>query len=249
MKDLINKYVEWIREGMSFRQLGDWYEITTPFLNHHNDYLEIYVKPENGKFVLTDGGSTINELRLSGLNLERSEKRILEFNTILNGFGIKKRGDELIANTTEKNFPEAKHRLIQAMLAIDDMFMLSEPKVESFFIEDVAEFFEVKEISSIRDTIFAGKSGFSHRFDFSIPKSKKRNETLIRAINTPRQDTIGAVLWAFEDTKTVRLNSDGIVILNDKSEVPSTIIDALEEYGLTGYKWSDREELAKKLVA
>lgn len=249
MKELINKYVEWMREGLSFRQLGDWYEITTPFLNHHNDYLEIYVKPENGKFILTDGGSTINELRLSGMNLERSEKRTLEFNTILNGFGIKKSNDELIANTTEKNFPETKHRLIQAMLAIDDMFMLAEPKVASFFIEDVADFFELEEISNIKDTIFAGKSGFSHRFDFSIPKSKKRNETLIRAINTPRQDTIGSVLWAFEDTKTVRLNSDGIVILNDKNEIPATILDALEEYGLSGFKWSERDALAKHLAA
>jgi Domain of unknown function DUF1828/Domain of unknown function DUF1829 len=249
LKELINKYVEWIREGMSFRQLGEWYEITTPFLNHHNDYLDIYVKPENGKFILTDGGSTINELKLSGVTLERSEKRTLELNTILNGFGIKRRGDELFANTTEKNFPETKHRLIQTMLAIDDMFMLSEPKVESFFIEDVADFFELKDIGSIRDTMFAGKSGFSHRFDFSIPKTKSRNETLVRAINTPRQDTISSVLWAFEDTKTIRLNTDGIVILNDKNDIPSTIFDALDEYGLTGYRWTQREELVSKLVA
>ncbi len=249
MKELINNYVEWIRQGISFRQLGDWYEITTPFLNHHNDYLEIYVKEENGKYILTDGASTINELKLSGLNLERSEKRNLEFITILNGFGIKKKGDELTVNTTEKNFPEVKHRLIQAMLAIDDMFMLSEPKVESFFIEDVHIFFDKMEIANIRDSIFAGKSGFSHRFDFSIPKTKKHNETLIRAINTPRQDTIGSVLWAFEDTKTVRLNTDGIVILNDKNEIPATIFDALQEYGLTGYRWSERKELAERLAA
>jgi hypothetical protein len=135
------------------------------------------------------------------------------------------------------------------MLAIDDMFMLSEPKVESFFIEDVADFFELKDIGSIRDTMFAGKSGFSHRFDFSIPKTKSRNETLVRAINTPRQDTISSVLWAFEDTKTIRLNTDGIVILNDKNDIPSTIFDALDEYGLTGYRWTQREELVSKLVA
>ncbi len=50
MKGLIDKYVQWIKEGLSFRQIGDWAEITTPFLNHNNDMISIFVK-KNGKLI------------------------------------------------------------------------------------------------------------------------------------------------------------------------------------------------------
>ncbi len=250
MKDLIQQYIDWLKQKFTITQVGEWYEITTPFLDHHNDYIQIYAKSEDDNIVLSDGGNTLNELELSGMSLERSDKRKAEFSIILNGFGIKRNNGELIAISTEKNFPEVKHRLIQAIISVFDMFMLAEPKVESFFLEDISAFFDEKEIRYIKLLSFVGKSGFSHQFDFSIPKTKKRPERIIKAVNTPRKDIISSLLFSFEDTKFVRPDSEGIVLLNDTSaKVSDDITQALKEYNLKGILWSKREESIDLLAA
>lgn len=250
MKHLIDSYVDWIRESITLRNVGHgWHEIVTPFLNHKNDMIELYVRQdENEKIVLSDGGNTFNELKLSGLDIDKSKKRLDEFNTILRSFGFHRGTDKEISIVTDvKKFPEVKHRLIQAILSIDDMFMLSEPKVESFFTEDVAVFFDLNDILFVKDTSFVGKSGFSHKFDFTLPKIKDRKEVAIRAINKPRKDIISGVMWTIEDMRTVRPNTDGLVIINDENGVNDDIYQALNEYHIPYVSWSNKKEELPKL--
>jgi hypothetical protein len=249
MKNLVNSYVEWIRQGLTLREVSNgWHELVTPFLNHRNDMIEIYLKQSDDQIVISDGGNTINELLLSGVELDRSKKRTEELGSILRSFGISRNGkNEIFVNTDERKFPEVKHRFIQAVLSIDDMFMLSNPKIESFFIEDVTTFFELNEVIYVKDTSFVGKSGFSHKFDFTLPKIRDRKEVAIRAINTPRKDKIGGVLWMIEDTRLVRPNTDGLVIINDENEIPNDIHQALTEYQIPYFSWSKRFENINKL--
>jgi Domain of unknown function DUF1828/Domain of unknown function DUF1829 len=249
MKELVNSYVEWIRKGLSLREISNgWHEVVTPFLNHKNDMIELYLKQDNEQITISDGGNTINELILSGIDIDRSKKRIEELNIILRSFGISKNGNnELFIHTDSKKFPETKHRLIQAVLSIDDMFMLSSPKVESFFIEDVTTFFELNDVIFVKDTSFTGKSGFSHKFDFTLPKIKQRKEVAIKAINTPRKDKIGSVMWMIEDTRLVRPETDGLVIINDENDIPNDIQQALKEYNIPYFAWSNRTNNLDKL--
>jgi hypothetical protein len=47
------------RDKSVLREVNDQYvEITTPYLDRHNDYTQIYVRRDNGAFMLTDGGET-----------------------------------------------------------------------------------------------------------------------------------------------------------------------------------------------
>ena len=56
-----------LRDKSVLREVNDEYvQITTPYLDRHNDYTQIYVRREAGGFVLTDGSETINDLRASG---------------------------------------------------------------------------------------------------------------------------------------------------------------------------------------
>lgn len=209
--------------------------------------IELYLKQEKDYIVISDAGNTINELILSGLDIDRSKKRQEELNTILRSFGISRKENELYINTDAKKFPEVKHRFIQAVLAIDDLFMLSSPKIETFFIEDVTNFFELNDVIFVKDTSFTGKSGFSHKFDFTLPKMKQRKEVAIRAINTPRKDNIGSVLWTMEDTKLVRPETEGLVIINDQNGVSNDIYQAFREYKIPYIVWSKRVENLDKL--
>lgn len=251
MKELVKKYTQWLNQKVSLRQIGDWYEITTPFVNHNNDYIQLYAKYENDKILLTDGGDTLNELEMAGVNIARSEKRKEEMAVILNGFGVRKNNNnEIYAYADEKSFPQTKHRLIQSILSIDDMFILAEPKVESFFFEDVQNFFDKHEVRYSPHISLIGRSSFPHQFDFSIPKTKKYPERIIKAINTPRKDTILSLLFSFEDTKLTRPESQGMVIMNDSNnQISEEVNHALEEYKLEGIRWSIRNQYIEKFAA
>lgn len=123
MKNLIADYLKWLKEKIVINPVGEWFEITTPFLNRHNDYIQVYVKKEdNDRIILTDGADTLNDLELSGFHLN-SPRRKKELEIILNGFGVSLKEKKLIAVSDRRSFPEKKHNLIQAVLAIDDLYV------------------------------------------------------------------------------------------------------------------------------
>ena len=68
-----------------------------------NDYTQIYVRKEDGGFVLTDGGDTIQDLRASGCDLETSKRREL-LAAALNGFGVRRESDALLVKATAQDF-------------------------------------------------------------------------------------------------------------------------------------------------
>jgi len=237
-----------MRNGFSLRDMGnDWHEVVTPFLNHRNDMIELYLKRENDEVVISDGGNTLNELALSGLEIQKTNKRTRELENVLRSFGISKNErNELCVKTSVKKFPETKHRLIQAVLSIDDMFMVSSPRVESFFIEDTAIYFDLNQVSYIKDTSFSGKSGFIHKFDFALPRIGTRKETAVKAINKPKRENIIGALWMVEDTRTVRPDTDGLIILNDENGVAADVYQALKEYNVKYLNWSDRSDVSNR---
>lgn len=54
IEELIDQYTAWLRDKTATRQVTpDWVEITTPYLDRHNDYLQIYARQQNGHFLLT----------------------------------------------------------------------------------------------------------------------------------------------------------------------------------------------------
>ena len=75
IEKLLHDYREWLKDKTTLRELnGEWVEITTPYLDRHNDMLQIYVRAENGGYVLTDDSYTVHDLEASGCNLH-TEKR------------------------------------------------------------------------------------------------------------------------------------------------------------------------------
>ena len=65
MKELIQSYLNCLNQKFSIQEVNGFFEINTPFVNHVNDYIQIYVKQnENGSYLLTDDGETIYRLFL-----------------------------------------------------------------------------------------------------------------------------------------------------------------------------------------
>lgn len=59
------------------------------------------------------------------------------------------------------HFAEAKNRLLQAILFINDMFMLARNNTGSIFVEDVGEFLTVNNIRATANVAFYGNSGMT----------------------------------------------------------------------------------------
>ncbi len=39
IEELLEAYHSWLRDKTVLRQIDDWVEITTPYLDRHNDYI------------------------------------------------------------------------------------------------------------------------------------------------------------------------------------------------------------------
>lgn len=249
MKQLIESYISWLKQKINYKEINGYYEITTPFVNHINDYIQFYIKmDERGRIYMTDDGETLNNLEMAGVDIDQpARKRELE--SILNGFAVKLSGNELTTIATPATFPMRKHNFIQAIMAIDDLFILASPRVEQFFLEDVQNFLHQNKVRFSQNIILQGKSTFQHKFDFLIPSSEKAPERIIKAVSNPKKQNVMVHLFAFEDTKLAR-NNEGIMILNDiEKDIAPDLTQAIAEYGIYEFSWKRREELKDKLTA
>ena len=249
-QDLITAYTNWLRQKIAVEEIDEFCEITTPFLDRHNDSLQIYVKRSNGGLLLTDDAYTIKDLRMSGCEFNTKKRRQM-LHAVLNGFGVRLQGEELVVEAQPENFPQKKHNLLQAMMAINDLFVLSAPMVTSLFREDVEKFLKAHEVRFTPAVKFTGKSGYDHLFDFVIPASRVKPERIIRTINRPNRQNVINLVFAWSDTKEVRSpDSAAYGVLNDTEQSLSPdVLGALKQYGVKSILWSKREDYVEELAA
>lgn len=241
IQKLIDDYTSWLKSEITFDKIGEYYEITTPYLDNANDYLQIYVKQDGDNIFFTDDSATLHGLKMNGFQLTPNRK--IHLQRILGQYGIKLDGDELVARTPINNFAQKKHLFIQAMLRIDDMFSISKAKVSSFFLDDIQDFFAEKEIYYSDNVQFTGISGFSHNYDFLLQRSKTKPERLCQAVNNPNKSSMGNILFTWNDTKSARKNgSQLIVILNDQNSIARGIEDAFLNYEAKVIRRSERNK-------
>jgi hypothetical protein len=242
VKELLNDYLLWLKDKTILQQVDEeWVEITTPSLDRHNDCLQIYVRKEGSNYLLTDDGYIINDLLTSGCSFSSSRRKEL-LNMTLMGFGARQEHNQIVINATRNNFPVKKHSLLQAMLAVDDMFYLSNPHVSSLFYEDVVQWLDDADIRYSPRIKFTGKSGFDNMFDFVIPKSRQKPERLLQIAAHPDKEKIKDLMFRWQDTRDIRsTDTKSYTLLNDKEdEVARPILDALNNYDSTPVLWSER---------
>lgn len=245
-QQVISEYLKWIKNNTVVKTMeeGKVCLISTPFLDRHNDHLDIYLLKTKDNLKLTDNGYTLADLKMSGFEIN-TPKREGILRTALNGFGVKINGnDELYVDATSQNIGQKKHYLLQAILAVNDMFNLAQETVYSLFKEDVELYFKSNGIFFSKDIKLTGKSGFDHNIDFLIPASQIKPERLIKTINTAKKDSVLSSIMAFNDiSQTRETPTRNFVVYNDiEKEVSKDVISALDNYGVKHIPWSKKEE-------
>lgn len=250
VQKLLDSYLNWLKDKTHLRELDQWIEITTPYLDRHNDYIQIYAGKSNGGYIITDDGYTINDLEQSGCKLQTPKRQNL-LKMTLNGFGVHLDGTALQVSASKDNFALRKHNLVQSILAVNDMFYLAEPMVTSIFYEDVVKWLDLNEVRYTPKVKFTGKTGYDHLFDFVIPKSRSHPERILHAINRPNRIAAQAIAFSWIDTREVRPpDSKAYAILNDsEQEINPAVNDALLSYNLKPILWNKRDNMIQELAA
>lgn len=241
IKKLMDEYFVWLRSEMTFDEIGEYYEITVPYLDNANDYIQLYVKQVDNEIFFTDDSATLQKLKMQGFTLTAARKAYLQ--SVLLQYGVNLEGDELVAKVPVTGFAQKEHLFIQAMLKIEDICSFSKKKVASLFLDDVQDFFDKAEIFYTDKVQFIGKSGFYHNYDFLLQRSKTKPERLCRAVNNPNREAMSTVLFAWNDTKPARkADSQLIVILNDKNTIASGVEDWFANYGVKAVRFTQIQE-------
>lgn len=252
IETLRNNYFKWLKEALVFKEINGAIEITAPLLDRHNDHLQIFALPQKDGIKLTDDGYIIEDLIMSGCDIDSSPRRKEVLNSILNGLGVQ-RGDnnEIFVITDQKNYPIKKHMLLQAMLSINDMFYLSRGTVQTLFWEDVYNFLFDNDFSPIENISFVGKSGYNQKFDFVLPGKKNTGEKVIQAINCPTKQSIENLIFKWDDVKSTRRPGSSLyAFLNDReTKGIDNVIHACNEYNVTPLLWTNKQEARELLSA
>ena len=251
-QQLVDSYLDWLKERITVKNIDQSLEITTPFMDRHNDFMQIYIMPDGDNLKLTDDGYIISDLQLSGCDIDSSTKRKKMLDVILSGYGVTRSpNNELYVLATPSNFPQKKHMLIQAMFAANDMFLTSRDNVASLFWEDVEQFLVESNIRFSDRVSFTGKSGFTQNFDFLISRSSSANERLIQTMNNPSRARVESLLFAWDDIKDSRRHkTDFYAFINDSDKtVSDTVLSALRQYEVQPILWSNRNKYIHLLSA
>jgi len=248
--DWVTEYYKWLKDNTFAREANDgWTEIATPFLDRHNDGIVIYVRREGDFIMLSDDGYTISDLDSSGCSIITPRRQQIMLG-LLSSLGVQFNEGELTTKATDSNFAQKKHSLIQAILSVNDMFMLNRNQVSNIFLEDLTLFLDDNNVLYSPSVHCQGISGMLHRFDFSLPKTKTKPQRYISAVNSPNQINSKLALFNWQDVLPNR-SPDGIlyVFLNDNRKVSQSAIDAYRAYKVEPVLWSKRIEYLDKLIS
>lgn len=255
--EAINNYYRWMKERTTYH-LDDstqWAEINTPFIGLFNDCIDVYIKKEGNKYLLSDDGETLEKLSLLGINLSKNSKRKQWGESILRNHGITLEGTELTTEASLENLPMKKHSLVSAIIELSEMESLTKSSVDTFFTEDVRAFLDQSETIYTPNFITKGSTGIEFTFDFQI--AGKDKEKVIKSFNTLNKSNVPSFLFAWEDIrverqKTSRKELGGLAFINDSERpVKEEFLNALTIKGADYILWSQRNtpQSKRKLVA
>lgn len=244
-QEMIDAYANFIKDQISFAHIGNYLELTVPYLDRHNDYMQIYVKQdERGNIEMTDDGAIIGDLIASGLSLRAGSSRRAAIDDIMRNFSMTLKNNDITTTATASNFAYKKHLMVQTMLQIDDLYMSEPGSARDYFFEDIQLFLDAHSITYVPRISITGKSGTNSAYDFVFPKSPRFNERFCKGINRLTESNRNMAIFNWLDTRDGRpRESRMIVLVNDKNIVKQEDLTAFDAYDIQTIPFSDQKRV------
>ncbi|EGO6644948.1 DUF1828 domain-containing protein, partial [Enterococcus faecalis] len=244
----ISDYVNWLKQEYSFNKLDQADEVITPFVNHINDRIRIYLQyMSNDKIRISDDGNTINELEMLGIDLNTKVRTKLIEN-VLNNFSVNLENDILFIDSDPSNFPTNKHKLIQTILRVYDLTMTQKKNIINLFNEEVQEFLFDHDFAGNVGAKYTGGSGIDYQIDYSLGPTKKRPEIFIQFINNFNFNSITTESFIYDDLKEARSSdktkfSYKIIANDDEQKLSTKALTAARAKNIDVIPWSDKKTI------
>ena len=241
---MIDEYTAWLKKEITYANFGEYTELTTPYLDRFNDHLQIYAKQNpDGTITLTDDGYIIGNLISSGMVFKKGAKRHKMLIRVAAKFNVNIEGEEIVTIATVHNFPQKKHMMVQAMLAIDDLFIASPESIKDLFLEDIETYFNANGIFYSLDFSLLGKTGTYYTYDFHLQRTKEKPERFCRGFNKLNLSKRDMTLFNWMDTQEKRGDSSELIIIyNDDNSVSDDVLTGFFNYGIKTVPFSKRQE-------
>ena len=243
VSSLLESHRKWLGENTSFTILDGNVEINLPFLDHHNDYIQIYLTKKGKNYILSDDGETINDLKSCGMEFTTAKRQSLLRSAIV-GFRVTNDGGVLKVEATAEDFGFKMNRLIQAILAVNDLLMLLQPARPSDFHSNVEEWLKKENIEFSGSKRIVGKSGVKHSFDFTLESEVNDQPQMIKLVNRPSMDAARKIVFTSIDMpKDIFFRGQVVALLNDPNNSNLNLFgQVLRYYSIGLVHWSKRDE-------
>lgn len=114
---LVSDYNRWVADRTAvMKSTGARALVQTPWLDHHNDCIQITIETSGDEWLLTDDGLAIGDWGEAGRDPELPDLR-----AVLRGFGVHRAGRMLQVRASAEAFPTRMHALLQAVMAVSHM--------------------------------------------------------------------------------------------------------------------------------
>lgn len=162
-QDIVRDYVTTLGEGFDCSQLPDGsLLLTTPFFFADGDGVEVVVREDQDRVIVSDFGTTSSRLRLAGVNTRSARVQALIRDTVL-GFDVARDGEELFAEGAPDELADLLERVTSAMRDADALRVLrAERRPPSFQTRVVTYLQSQFEFVEERPTL-RGRSGTEYR--------------------------------------------------------------------------------------
>ena len=247
--ELIHSHGDWLKSNTLVTHWGEYVEIALPFLDRHNDHIQIYLTTEDDGYVLSDYGETLDGLGMQGIEIATPRRKRTLHSAIV-GFGVCNEDGVLKVRTSRDKFGCDMNNLVQAILSVNDLHFLAKPistgnfgvNVVRWLRENFAQFDESKKI--------VGKSGLGHSFHCAVTEDRKNSKQVFKAISSPTTEAARNLVFSWIDTREQHFpDAQAIAILNDRhQEIPSRINDVLSRYEISSLLWSERNDALDKVL-
>lgn len=255
VNEMLDEYARWYRGMFTATQQQGCIRITCPVVDRHNDNMSVYIAQDGDSYVLTDMGSTIDDLSACGCDVGSKGRKGKLLQTLA-GYGLSETDGEIYTRASKPELFQRLNMMMQGMETVDDLFFTVRDGSWTLFTDEVAGWLDNNGIRYTENLQLVGKSGLQMRFDFVIPASSGRApERLIKAVNSPSVESVKSALFGWNDIRESRKpGTMGYLFLNAPNtrsgRIDQTVKDACTAYHCEPVAWGDiSSDVFSSLVA
>lgn len=247
---VVSKCLEWLGEGFSAQYLGGDCVVTTPFLDRRNDHIQIRVRKRDGRYVISDGGTTMPDMVDGGFSLRKTvNKELVAY--ITSGYGVQldDKANSLGVEADDTNVGQRMNFLLQAIMAMNSNVPVPAlPKITApeKFKGMVISHLRSKKISIKDIKKVPGTSGYRYNMETVFRNSDSSSTRYFKAFHSPDKRSVKEFLFQLEDVHQYNGGNGirkSIAVLNDEKKPDcESEINALEQYGVAHALWMKRDD-------